>query len=350
MNQIAVVHPSKAAACAVTSRCPQPTSVKVLLPVWGYRFVRQFLDFTLPTLLAPGNMPALAAALPCQFVVLTAAADEDVIREHHAWKALKGICSVEIQSIDDLITDGNHSTTITLAYARAVRQSGAQMVDTCFIFLVSDYLVADGSLAHVLERMQTGVSAVLAGNFQIIAEEAIPLLSRKLTAASLALVVPPRELLRWTLNHLHPATTANIVNYRLNHNAHTNRLFWRVDESTLIGRFYLMHPIAIRPEVAEFIIGSSFDYSFIPEMCPPTTSKRSSTRTTIWSWKCSRASMSCCTCGGGRSIRGRWRRALPSGPRPRTGRTYDIRWSIMPRTGQPSSRPPSRRRTLSSIP
>jgi hypothetical protein len=272
MNQISLIPPSEAVSPAITPmpapRQPQPTAVKVLLPVWGYRFVRQFLDFTLPTLLAPGNLPALASALPCQFVILTAEQDEDFIREHPTWQALEKICSVEIALIDDLITDGNYSTTITLAYARAVRQTGDQMVNTCFIFLVSDYLVADGALGHVLERMRTGVSAVLAGNFQIIAEEAIPLLTRKLTAGSVALSVAPRELLRWTLNHLHAATTANFVNYRLSHNAHTNRLFWRVDENTLVGRFYLMHPIAIRPEVTDFVVGSSFDYSFVPEMCP----------------------------------------------------------------------------------
>jgi hypothetical protein len=59
-----------------------------------------------------------------------------------------------------------------------------------------------------------------------------------------------------------------MVNFTLSHTAHTNRLFWRVDQDTLIGRFYLMHMICIRPEVADFVIGSSCDYSFIPEMCP----------------------------------------------------------------------------------
>ena len=272
MNQIALVPASEAVSSAITPvpapRQPKPTAVKVLLPVWGYRFVRQFLDFTLPTLLAPGNLPALAGALPCQFVILTAEQDEDFIREHPAWQALERTCGSKIVLIDDLITERNYSTTITLAYARAVRQAGDEMVNTCFIFLVSDYLVADGALGQVLERMQTGVGAVLAGNFQIIAEEAIPLLTRKLTAGSVALSVAPRELLRWTLNHLHPATTANILNYRLSHNAHTNRLFWRVDANTLLGRFYLIHPIAIRPEVTDFVVGSSFDYSFVPEMCP----------------------------------------------------------------------------------
>ena len=34
------------------------------------------------------------------------------------------------------------------------------------------------------------------------------------------------------------------MNFPLSHSLHSNRLFWRVDEDTLIGRFYLMHMIA----------------------------------------------------------------------------------------------------------
>jgi hypothetical protein len=251
-----------------TQRSRSPSAIKIIMPVWGVRFVSQFLEFTLPTLLAPGNVPALAKALPCQFTVLTSAKNVHLLREHRTWHRLEQVCHADVELIDDLITDGNHSTTLTLSYTRAIRLSGAQMLDTCFILLVSDYIMADGSLSHVLARMQNGASGVLAGNFQIIAEEAIPMLRRKLTSTETELILPPRDLVRWAFNHLHPTTTASIVNYRLCEKSHTNRLFWRVNEGALIGRFYLLHPIAIRPELADFVVGSSFDYSFIPEMCP----------------------------------------------------------------------------------
>jgi hypothetical protein len=251
-----------------SSRRTPLRAVTMLMPVWGYRFVSQFLEFCLPTLLAPGNLPAVAAMLPCRFVLLSSEADEPLIRASRAWRHVEEICEAEIRSIDDLITDGNHTATITLAYARAVRETGEAMVDTAFIFLVSDYLVADGSLASVVKRIRDGASGVVAGNFQIVAEEAIPVLRRSVDPASTAIVLPPRELVAWSLAHLHPATVANVVNFGLSHNSHTNRLFWRVDEHTLIGRFYLMHMIGIRPEVTDFVVGSSCDYSFIPEMCP----------------------------------------------------------------------------------
>jgi hypothetical protein len=250
------------------ARRAPPKAAKLLLPVWGFGFVRQFLDVGLRTLLAPGNIPAMASMLPCEFVILTREEDEPYFLSHPAFEALRKVCPTEIRLIDDLITGTNYSTTLTLAYTAAVRAEGPALVDTCFFFLVSDYIMADGSLGNVMQRMMNGASAVLVGNFQVTAESALPWLQEQLNFATPALPLPPRELMRWGLAHLHPVTIANTVNYPLNHNRHTNRLFWRVDGETLLGRFYLMHMITVRPENSEFIVGAACDYSFIPEMCP----------------------------------------------------------------------------------
>lgn len=244
-----------------------PSAAQVLLPVWGYEYTSQFLDRSLPTLLAPGNLPAITRELPTDFVFLTRAADESLIRRHPAFPRLAAVAGVRFHAIDDLIMQGNHSTTITLAYARAIKQAG-RAVDTCFFFLVSDYLMADGSLASVLARMRDGASAVQVGNFQTVEDEATEWLERRLAAGDGAVALPPRDLMRWALTCMHPATIANTVNSPVCHNVHTNRLFWRVDEDTLIGRFYLMHMICIRPETDDFVVGASCDYSFVPEMCP----------------------------------------------------------------------------------
>jgi 2-polyprenyl-3-methyl-5-hydroxy-6-metoxy-1,4-benzoquinol methylase len=257
--------PRSVVNCAVR---PAPAAAQVLLPVWGYEFARQFLDRSLPTLLAPGNLPAVARAMPTEFVFLTRQRDEPMIREHPAYRRLAAVCGVRFQAIDDLVMAGNHSTTITLAYAGEIKRSGPAAVDTCFFFLVSDYLLADGSLAAVLARMQAGASAVQVGNFQTVEGESSEWLDRRLDSAEGAVALAPRGLMRWALTCMHPATIANTVNCQVCHNRHTNRLFWRVDNDTLIGRFYLMHMICIRPELTGFVIGASCDYSFVPEMCP----------------------------------------------------------------------------------
>src|SRR5690348_4082139 len=147
------------------NRAP-PQRAVLVLAVWGHRFVQQFLDVGLPTLLAPGNVPGVATLLPTEFVILTGMRDEVMIRNHAAFALLSAACTVRIQLIDELITDDNHSTTLTLDYTRVLRGFEAAMTETCFLFLVSDYIMADGSLVSVIKRMQKGVSAVLVGNFQ----------------------------------------------------------------------------------------------------------------------------------------------------------------------------------------
>jgi Methyltransferase domain len=247
---------------------PPPKKVRCLLPIWGYDYVRKFLTVALPTWLADGNLPAVSRMLPTEFVFLTSREDELYLRAHPAFNRLCAICETSVHFVDHLITGNNYSTTITLAYAESIRATQEDMLDTCFLLLVSDYIVADGSFRAVVERVRAGRSGILVGNFQVVEEEALPWLTRLQQADPNVVMLKSRHLMNWALSQLHPATVANTVNYAPIHNDHTNRLFWRVDNKTLIGRFYLMHMIAIRPELNDFIIGSSCDYSFIPEMCP----------------------------------------------------------------------------------
>jgi hypothetical protein len=92
-----------------------PANVQFLIPVWGGHFVRTFLEYSLPTMLAPGNIPAIAQRLPCKFIILTSEEDRAYVSVHSSFRRLSSICATEIRLIDHLITDSNYSTTITLA-------------------------------------------------------------------------------------------------------------------------------------------------------------------------------------------------------------------------------------------
>ena len=224
-----------------------------------------------PANVAGAGQPAGAGANRClaSFVFLTSSDDAADLRDHAAVHFLRSVCDVEIRIIDDLITGDNYSTTITLAYARAVRAAGDAMLDTCFFFMISDYIMADGSLRQCAGEDEGRIQRRRCRQFPgCRRKRAGILLQGALTPAGRKWLSMPRKLMRWALDHLHPMTLANMVNFPLSHSVHSNRLFWRVDENTLIGRFYLMHMVCIRPELTDFVVGSSCDYSFIPEMCP----------------------------------------------------------------------------------
>lgn len=243
-----------------------PGFIEVLLPVWGARYTRDFVDFSLPSLLAPGNLPALSRFGRCTFVLLASAKDADVIQNSSLWPRLLDCCSVRVTHIDDLVSSSS-STVLTLAYTLAIRMSGERALDTCFVPLVADYVLSDGSLRSVIERIFAGASGVLAGNFQIARELAFPRLEERKSDTGV-LAIAPRSLVEISFDTLHPSTLGEIVNENRALNPEANRLFWRVDEHCMVGRFFLMHMIAIRPERSDFIISAPSDYSLIPELCP----------------------------------------------------------------------------------
>lgn len=243
-------------------------SARILLAVWGESFIKHFLESSLPTLLAPGNVPALATTYPLTFVFLTRPSDIPVFAASPAYQKLVQICKIEFISIADLIQLTNYSSTLTYAFDRAIRQTGAAMLNTYFIFLTSDYLMADGSLRGLMRYMQKGYSGICAGNFQVVEEKITPLLARHYDAATHVMQIGPRELLEYSLPYLHPVAIASMVDQRAVHNYRANRFFYAENQHTLAGRFYLLHMLCIKPETMDYQIGSSCDYSFIPAMCP----------------------------------------------------------------------------------
>ena len=159
---------------------PARPAVVLLVAVWGPVFIRQFLNLGLRTLLAPGNIPALARECDCTFRILTRSGQEAEFSRHPIFQELGRYCAVEFLAIDDLIFQGNHSTTITLAYARGMRHSGEAMTRTYFMFLVADTSWPTGRWA-TCGRSASAASAATTGGTQIVqsAEPAPPRSNRR---------------------------------------------------------------------------------------------------------------------------------------------------------------------------
>lgn len=244
---------------------PAPSQIQFLLPVWGARHVQDFLEYGLPSMLAPGNIPALARRTPCSFLLLAPQRDIAVIERSEVWQRLGSFASLDAHPIDGLISQSS-STILTLAYAAAIRQAGAAALDTCFVPLVSDYVFADGALQGAVRPIFNGLSGVLAGNFQVSSEAIDPMLASYRTADG-ALAIPPRRMVELSLDALHPATLASIATAGGKVPPDVNRLFWRAGERGFVGRFFLMHMIALRPERTDFIVAGPSDYSLVPELC-----------------------------------------------------------------------------------
>ena len=186
-----------------------PQHVQLLLPVWGEPHTTIFLKLGLPSLMAPGNVPAVGRLGGCSFVLLAPENDAARIEHHPLWGQLQRHCEVSVVYIDDLISHSS-STVLTLAYALAIRNSGSLALDTCYVPLVADYILSDGSLHSAVKRVFDGASAVLTGNFQIDLDAALPRLAN-LKGSEGTLSVSARDFIALSFATLHSATRGCIV-------------------------------------------------------------------------------------------------------------------------------------------
>jgi hypothetical protein len=242
--------------------------VKFLTVVWGETYIARFATLSLPSFLAEGNLPALAEATDLEVVIMTRRDDIYYFENHVTFRKLQAICPVRFVEIDDLIATSVYGVTLTLAYARPIIACGREMLNNHFVFMNADFVLGDGSLRALCRHIIAGRSIVLAPSFRATAEAVEPILETAVDAASSALAVSPRLMAALSLEYPHPTTVAKTLSQDFCHSKQPNQFFWQVDEQTMLGRYYLIFMLCLKPERIISSINGYCDYSFIPEMCP----------------------------------------------------------------------------------
>jgi hypothetical protein len=242
--------------------------VKFLTVVWGEAYIERFCSLSLPSFMAPGNLPSLAKNTELEVVIMTCETDRAYFERNVSFLRLRDLCSVRFVSIDDLMGSTVYGVTLTLAYARPIIACGEEMLKTHFIFMNADFVLADGSLRSLSHHIHAGRSIVLGPSYRAIAEAVEPTLGALVNKTSGVLEIAPRDLVRLSLPNPHRTTTAKTMNQQVFCSANPNQLFWQVDENTVLGRYFLIFMLCLKPERVIREVKSYCDYSFIPELCP----------------------------------------------------------------------------------
>jgi len=242
--------------------------IRLLIPIWGERYIARFAAYSLPSLLAAGNLPALAKFADLEVWVLTSSHDQPLFDDSVSIAGLRRLCPVKFIPIDDLIGSTYYGITLTLAYVRGMSAAGPEMTDTYFVFMNSDFLLADGSLQSLTTHIAAGRNCVLAPSFRSTAEDVEPLIFRQMDPATKTLPIMPRDMARIALRYPHPTIIAKTVNQGTYRSLFHNQLYWQVDENTMLGRFFLLFMLCIKPERVMSTANTYCDYGFVPELCP----------------------------------------------------------------------------------
>jgi hypothetical protein len=223
-----------------------------ITPVWGESYTDTFINITLPSQLAEGNLGAFVKD-EVEYVIATTAHDEEKIKSSSSFRKLQEIAAVSFVRHQALNNETNYQRQ-TRAMNLALRRITSEK---SVFFLTADDFFADGLFAYARDRLVKGSRAVIVPTLRVN-QAGLNAHLWSLRASTLK----PRDLVRAIIQHEHPMLMSVIVNCpsRTMHELPSQTLV-RLKDGYL-GRWNVMHPLAVKvaPPVPDIDVTVDWNY------------------------------------------------------------------------------------------
>lgn len=250
---------------------------RLFLLLWGEDFIARWAAWARPSLLTPGNLPALAENGPPSLDVYTDRSSQAALGA--ALAPLAGLMETRMHFLDDMRAQGRplmeHAARlrppefkyeIQAVCARHFIDGALAEGSPATIFLDSNFILGDGTLAAVDARRRAGARAVLVSVSRIETEAA----SHALDGLFAHDRAPgPRALARVTLDHPHPASAAFFVDSPC-FTPYPSQLFWRVGTDGILIHAFIPHPLMVVAAAPMRQFQSTPDYDMALRAAPDT--------------------------------------------------------------------------------
>src|SRR5579864_8464000 len=253
----------------LAAMAPASLPVRIIGYAWGDTYVDELLKFAIPALLAPGNLPAVAAQVQCELVLVSEERLFGKIAGDPAIKKVQEFCPVRLVGLDDLITRSDkYGMALTYALHRAFADLGSAMTDAWLIFFNADFILADGSLRNLLGHLMRGERIVASPSYCTVKEEIVPELKWRLAFDPTELAITPRDMAELILRHRHITIRGKTINQKRFHLQQADQFYWQLDDKTLLGQQMPVAIVGMRPQRYLAEPNSFWDHGLMLELCP----------------------------------------------------------------------------------
>ena len=237
---------------------------------WGDRYVTDLLSTTIPAILAPGNLPSFAEWFDCELTIVTESRLFDSLSCAPVIVRALDYADVRLVPIDDLLSPW-YGITLTHALVRGFSDLGQKMTETHLVFFNADFIVADGSLRTLAQRINNGERLVVAPSYCMNLEESLPALRTYFSDYRRVLSIAPRDLAALAINYRHNTVRAKTVNQQLFRIHRYDQFYWHIDDTAMLAQQMPVAVVYMRPERVLTEMPTFWDYGVISEYCPDTT-------------------------------------------------------------------------------
>jgi hypothetical protein len=245
--------------------CP----TRVITYAWGDKYIDELLSLTIPALLAPGNLPYVAATAPCELVILTEERFFLLVNVHPAILRARALCPVRLIRLDDLITfKDKYGMALTYALHRGFSDLGPAMTECWQIFINADFILADGCLRNLMAHLARGERIVASPSYCVNMNESIAELRRYIDPTSGTLSIAPRDLAALAIRYRHNTIRGKTINQRAFNVRYMDQFYWLVDDDILLGHQMPIAIVGMRPERYVAEPNAYWDHGLMWKFCP----------------------------------------------------------------------------------
>ena len=241
---------------------------RIIIPVWGEKYLQRMDDICLPALLAPGNLHHLAKHFDCELVILTESKSFDTVHNLQGIVNAQKYANLKLVPVDDVISHPSYyGWTITQALYLGFTDLGDSAKDVWCLFLCADFILADGSYRALVQKMLAGERLIFAPSYCAVEEEVWPTLISCVSDQG-DLSMPKRAMAGLILDHAHFTIRSKIINCQMYQIDRVDQFYYLHDNDTLIGRQLPIAIVAFRPELVPLEPVTFWDYGVVAEVCP----------------------------------------------------------------------------------
>jgi len=223
---------------------PRRSALDLVTVVWGEAYTRLFLEFALPSELAAGNIPRLAARGAVRYRIFTTPEDASVIRAARAYSELMAQIDVEIDIVTFAAPELNKYLFVSRWHLRASNEAFERAAYA--VFLCPDGVYADGALGAIADYADQGCQAVMTFGMRTVLETATVELRVERAGLGVALTVAPRDAVALALRNLHPIERALFWDQKDVY-SWPSHVYFRIDPETFVAHCWHLHPIMVKP-------------------------------------------------------------------------------------------------------
>ena len=234
----------------------------VVTAVWGPEFIKLFLDLCVPNQLSTGNLDALPRG--SRYRIFTSRADHAALAASPRLDEVRRTLPVDVVAVEMAAEDSRYGL-MTACHRRAV--TDAAEAQAALIFLAADVVMSKHTMAAVVRMHAGGARAVLTTGLRL-SRESFVAAWRDLSGVR---ALPPRDLVRLAMRHLHPSTDSLFVDGSSRNRVPTS-VYWPVrtgdDLDGILVRSLHLHPLMIDPVVRTLVPQGTVDGHYLMECCP----------------------------------------------------------------------------------